>query len=484
MRAFEIVVVLVILAAAGGILFAKRITKINAALLVTVVLAMLLHGSIEHLRIQMVPAYVVALVVIIVLIKRWLTPSGITKLKPLSLLKKGLLSLLVLLFTGVSVFASSLLPVFTMPQPTGNYGIGTISSHLIDESRREALSTNANDKRELMINVWYPIDRDKAEGKATEHYPSEIGEAISLVFGIPKQLFSHVTLISTHVVSGSEISKAQVNYPVVLFSPGVLSTRFQSITAIEELVSHGYIVVGMDHPHTSAKVAFPDGRNIFFGPEPTLSTSEETYEHNVKEIGIRADDAQFVLDTLTEWNKNDPNGLFQGKFDLDHVGIFGHSYGGATTAEALAQDERFKAGVSLEGGFWGTVSHVGLKQPFMYIMTGGTAKSLDPSNPDKDNVFFAEFASDLDSTMAKSTNDTYYLTVDHFIHQSFTDIALLSPKLFAKEIDPVHNIDITRSYVRDFFNKYLKGQDTRLLEGPSPAYPEVQFDDVYTKRRD
>jgi pimeloyl-ACP methyl ester carboxylesterase len=35
--------------------------------------------------------------------------------------------------------------------------------------------------------------------------------------------------------------------------------------------------------------------------------------------------------------------------DLDRVWIFGHSYGGATTAEALAQDKRFKAGVSLEG---------------------------------------------------------------------------------------------------------------------------------------
>ncbi|WP_205516802.1 hypothetical protein [Paenibacillus sp. SYP-B3998] len=67
--------------------------------------------------------------------------------------------------------------------------------------------------------------------------------------------------------------------------------------------------------------------------------------------------------------------------------------------------------------------------------------------------------------------------------QSFTDIALISPSLFAKHIDPVHNIDITRSYVKAFFDQYLKGEQQALLNGPSPKYPEVKFDEGYTKKR-
>lgn len=481
MRVLEVIVILVILAATGAILFGKRNRRLDVVMRLTVVLAMLLHGVIDHVRIQMVPAYAVALVLMIVLIRRLIKPHSDIRSK--SLLIKSLLSIVVLAFSGVSVYMSQLLPVFSMPEPTGSYAIGTIAQHLTDESRAEKSSADLNVKRELMVNVWYPVDKDTTKGKSVEHYPSELGEAISLVFGIPKQLFSHVTQIPTHVVDGAVLSATEANYPVLLFSPGIRSTRFQSMTAIEELVSHGYIVVGIDHPYTSAKVVFPDGRAIFYEPEPSFPTSAGFYENNVKNVGIRVADAQFVLDTLTQWNTKDPNGLFQGKLDLDHVGIFGHSYGAATATEALAQDKRFKAGVSLEGGFWGDVAHTGLQQPFMYIMSGGTAKSLDPSNTKKDKVFYEEFAPDLKSVMTKSTNDTYYLTVDHLFHQSFTDIALISPSLFAKDIDPVHNIDITRSYVRAFFDEYVRGEHSPLLEGPSSEYPEVEFDPLYTKKK-
>ncbi|MFU1795200.1 prolyl oligopeptidase family serine peptidase [Paenibacillus azoreducens] len=481
MRVFEIIVILADLAVAGGILYIRKNRRLDAGLLTFSVLALLLHGIIEHFRIQMVPAYAVSLALIIVLIRRLVKPGGI--IKPRSLLKKSLLSIVVLVFAGVSVGLSILLPVFTMPEPTGSYAIGTVSRHLTDESRQETLSSDPDDKRELMVNIWYPVDRNQAVGKPKEHYPSEVGEAISLVFGIPKLVFSHVTEIPTHVVYGAELSAAENKYPVLLFSPGVRSTRFQSMTAIEELVSHGYIVVGMDHPYTSAKVEYPDGRAVFYEPDPAYPTSAEVYEQNVKGVGIRVADARFVLDMITKWNENDPDHMFEGKLDLERVGIFGHSYGGATTAEAMAQDSRFKAGVSLEGGFWGTVSHTGLKQPFMYLMTGGTAESLQPTTVKKDKVFYEEFAPDLDSVMTKSTNDTYYLTIDHFFHQSFTDIALLAPAMFAKEMSAEHNIDITRSYVRAFFDQYLKDERQDLLEGPSSDYPEVQFDGKYTKRR-
>ncbi|MCR8656545.1 alpha/beta hydrolase family protein [Paenibacillus endoradicis] len=370
-----------------------------------------------------------------------------------------------------------------MPEPTGTYAIGTLSWQLTDEEREETLNPESGGKREMLVNVWYPADPDQVKGKSRESYPGELGEAISLVFGIPKQLFNYLTLVSTHVVEGAELSMTETSYPVLLYSPGIRSTRFQSMTTIEELVSHGYIVVGIDHPYTSAKVSLSDGRDIYYVPEPEFTTSAEVYENNVTGVGIRAEDARFVLDTLTEWNQKASGGMFAGKLDLDRVGIFGHSYGGATTAEAMALDERFKAGVSLEGGFWGTVSHTGLKQPFMYMMTGETANSLDPSYSDKEVVFYDEFAPDLDFVMRNSTKDTYYLTVDKMFHQSFTDITLLSSMFDRTKIGSFHNIDITRSYVRAFFDQYLKSEHQSLLEGDSSRFPEVKFDQTYTHKR-
>lgn len=483
MRGLEIVVIVVILAATAGILLMKRDRRLDTGMLLAVIIAMGLHGVIEHCRIQMAPAYAAVLGLLIVLILRLVKQERSIRPKKFRKLLKSLQLIGVLILSGVSVYLSELLPVFTLPEPTGNYAIGTIARQLTDESRDETLSAEDGDKRKLMVNVWYPVDPEDAQGLKKEHYPSALGEAVSLVFGLPKQLFSYLTDVPTHVVDGAQLSAREASYPVLLFSPGIRSTRFQSMSVIEELVSQGYIVVGMDHPYTSAKVTYPDGHSVYYEPDPEFDTAAELYAHNVTGVAIRAADASFVLDTLTGWNTQDPNGLFQGKLDLSRAGIFGHSYGGATTAETLALDKRFKAGVSLEGGFWGEVAHTGLQQPFMYVMSGNTAQSLDPSVTKKDKVFYEEFAPDLESVMTRSTGDTYYLTVDHFIHQSFTDIALLSPALFANGIDPVHTVDITRAYVRAFFDQYFKNEPQALLAGPAAAFPEVRFDQTYTQKR-
>ncbi|OMF40816.1 lipase [Paenibacillus sp. BGI2013] len=489
MRILEWILVIVTVISAVVIWVAPKHRVVGGGTLSALALAILLHGGMDHFRLQLLPTYIVAFVLLIVLsVQLWKSRRNIQntqkqKQKRRSWFKIILASILVLALSAGTMVLTSLFPAFTMPESTGSFAIGTFSQQLTDDSREETKSVEPGDKRELMINVWYPVDQETAKGLPLEHYPAELGEAISLVFGIPPVVFSYLDTIPTHVVKGAEVSAAQSKYPVLLFSPGIRSTRFQSMTAIEELVSNGYIVVGIDHPYTSAQVTFSDGDVASYQPDPDFPTSKELYQYNIKGIGIRAEDASFVLDTLTQWNSHDPNQLLEGKLDLDSVGIFGHSYGGATTAEALAQDDRFKAGLSLEGGFWGKVSTTALKQPFMYIMSGGTAKSLDPDATAKDKVFYPEFEPDLDRVMSNSLNDTYYLTVENLFHQSFTDISLISPKMFARGMTPEHNVDITRSYALAFFDRYLKGKEQPLLQGSSAQFPEATYDATYTKIR-
>ncbi|PYE42784.1 lipase [Paenibacillus barcinonensis] len=493
MRLFEWIFVLVTIVAALGLPFYPKRKKLATGMLSALIIAFLLHAVIDSLRVMLLPSYIVAVILFILFIFRLMRSSrrgaGLTSTpyKKRSRVQTWLRGLLIFILAAFSGVGSGLLtryfPAFTMPEPTGQFAMGTFSQRLVDESREETLSPEIGDKRELMINVWYPVDPQAAKGIKPESYPAELGEAISLVFGIPPKVFSYLNTIPTHVVKGAAMSKANSTYPVVLFSPGVRSARFQSMTAVEELVSHGYIVVGMDHPYTSAQVTFPDGHAVSYEAGPKFATSQELYQYNVEGVGIRAADARFVLDTLEQWNVNDPNHVLEGKLDLNHTGIMGHSYGGATAAEALAQDERLHAGLSLEGGFWGTVSKTALKQPFMYIMSGETAKSFDPKASAKDKVFYPEFEPDLKHVMTSSLNDTYFLTVDGFFHQSFTDIALISPRLFAKHMPAEHNIDITRSYALAFFDRYLKGEAQPLLQGSSAKFPEASYDQEYTKIR-
>ena len=80
--------------------------------------------------------------------------------------------------------------------------------------------------------------------------------------------------------------------------------------------------------------------------------------------------------------------------------------------------------------------------------------------------------------MARANTDVYNITVSGSIHEDFTEFPLLFP-LFRKTIGPPESIDsqkmlkIMNAYTLAFFNKYLKGIDSPLLDGPSPDFPEV-----------
>ncbi|GHO69804.1 hypothetical protein KSC_086960 [Ktedonobacter sp. SOSP1-52] len=54
----------------------------------------------------------------------------------------------------------------------------------------------------------------------------------------------------------------QARYPVLIFSPGMGLLPTDYTTLIEDLVSHGYIVVGIAPTYSASAVAFADGRVV------------------------------------------------------------------------------------------------------------------------------------------------------------------------------------------------------------------------------
>ncbi|WP_172199570.1 alpha/beta hydrolase family protein [Saccharibacillus qingshengii] len=378
-----------------------------------------------------------------------------------------------------------LFPVFTMPEPRGPYAIGTFEAHLTDPSRQESRRGTAPlgaGAREVPVTVWYPADPVDAEAAGgPEHYPASLGECMALVFGLPQRLFGHLEQVATHTFRDIPLSAEDSAYPVLLFSPGIRSTRFQSLMLIEELVSRGYIVVGMDHPYTSARVQLADGSEALYMHEPVFGQSHERYEYNVGEVAVRAKDARFVLDTLEAWNTAGSGHLLCGRMDLERAGILGHSYGGATAAEALGSDGRFAAALSLEGGFWSETPQKPLARPFMYLFTGGTQQSLDPKQPKKEKVFFEEWQEDAQRVMRSGQSDRLFAVIEPFFHQSFTDVAFVSPQLFARQLTPERTAEITSTYSAAFFDRYLKGIPSNLLGQDQPQFPEVRYDPALTR---
>ncbi len=380
-----------------------------------------------------------------------------------------------------------LFPVFTLPEPTGPYAIGTFEEHLVDGSRQEnrrGTLPEGDGPREVPLTVWYPADTSAAVAAQPERYPAALGECLSLVFGLPRRWFGHLSRVSTHAFRRLPLSGGESAYPVLLFSPGIRSTRFQSLTLVEELVSRGYIVIGMDHPYTSAEVKLQGGRAAAYVHEPSFAHSSELHAYNVGEIAVRTADTRFVLDTLERWNAAGSGHPLSGRLDLERAGLLGHSYGGAMAVQALAADERFAAALSLEGGFWGEAPSGPLERPFMYLLTGETERALDPNDPKREKVVYPEWTEEAEQAMGSSRSDTLFAVVEPFYHQSFTDVAYVSPRLFARKATPERTSEITRAYAVAFFDRYMKSIRSELLGQDSEAFPEVRYDRKLTRIAD
>ena len=85
-------------------------------------------------------------------------------------------------------------------------------------------------------------------------------------------------------------------------------------------------------------------------------------------------------------------------------------------------------------------------------------------------------------TMSSVTN-AYWVKLASTVHGNFADSDLIVDSASLKVgwgtpmsgqfLPPARASQIVRAYLLSFFNKFLQGQDDHLLDGPSPAYPEV-----------
>lgn len=272
---------------------------------------------------------------------------------------------------------------------------------------------------------------------------------------------------------------------------------------MEELASHGYIIFSLSAPYDSWVVIFPNDRVIrgkFLKANPDQSEEEKEREKKGQEIvdrlqkstdiaerkaimrelfaldpdkimdkllAARVADARFTLDELARMNAGEKQSPFQGKLDLDRVGIFGMSLGGAVTGQVCLEDVRFKAGVNLDGTQFGTLIDSNLHQPFMFMNSG---ESKDHN----------------DFVYDRTTNITYSVTIKGSSHMDFTDMFFTSPivKKFNKKAIPDSRMHrVTNAYLVAFFDKFLKGKESPLLDGPSEDFPEVVFKIVNTPER-
>jgi predicted dienelactone hydrolase len=357
-----------------------------------------------------------------------------------------------------------------LPSPTGSYRVGRNEFDWIDSSRTDPFSDRPGEKREILVWVWYPADAAQG-GHAAPYLPPAWIKARDADAGIGKYIESDTSAIQTHSFENIPVSGSQTTYPVILMQPGMGPGPADYTIFAENLASYGYIVVGINQAYTSNLVVFPDGRAVRRSESGTIPDDADaaTVDSDAGRIGkVWTDDAVFVMDQLQALNA-DPSGLFHNRLDLAHIGLFGHSFGGATAASVCKLDRRCKAGADLDGTLFSYQAKGTFQTPFMFMAEDGCGKDC----------------ATMHESFTDSQADASYLSVLGTGHFNFSDLPLrwLPPVRFlfrqAGYIGAIglrRGLEISNAYLVAFFDRYLKNINSDLLQSSSSAYPEVQFE--------
>src|SRR5882724_7505158 len=273
-----------------------------------------------------------------------------------------------LLVAGLAAAGVALLTAFVpaLPEPTGPHKVGSEIFRWTDGQRLETLTANPSDHRQVIAQAWYPSDASK--GRAVPYFEAQ-GHLPGAIGGMPSFMFGSFGDIATHASVGAPISAAHKTWPVLLFSPGLSLPREMYTALCADLASRGYVVVALSAPYESAVSVLAGGQVVeqtthpdVMGPPPHPALE--------RLIDIRTADSSFVLDQLSRLAQLEPNSPLAGHLDLGHVGIAGHSLGGATAVQVMAADPRFRIGVNLDGKLFGTEPDARLDRPFLWIQSG------------------------------------------------------------------------------------------------------------------
>jgi len=477
MRTFEIILLLIV--SILPFYISSNIYHQNKKLPLIIICGILaLHFILEGYRWQMIPIYFISLILLGCLIKGYSFFKG-------GWFRKSMSAFLLLLCLGFGGMLSSILSVFTLPVPTGNHSVGAQYLHLKTD-QEETITSEDGDKRELMIKAWYPANLNNEKKEAYLNDGDRVGFATK--YGLSKSTFNYLNHVKTNTYESPFVADGR--FPVLIFSHGSYSKASGYYGLIQEIVSHGYIVLSINHTYESVGSLFPNGEIKLYDSDYDRKYNNQAMaemswkamegykqaknweeQHSAIEDCLRnyiaaditrrwANDFSLVIDQLDDWNTST---FLSNKMDLSKLGVFGHSQGGSAAGQALLDEEKIKAGINIDGVQWGEMIDTMMTKPFALI-----SSDWPESHPNFNEHAFQN----------GSTKDFYNAKILNSGHSSFMDIPLMINLSLVNEagtINPNKAIELTSTMVLQFFDKYLMNEPNDLLKLPK-EFPELEVE--------
>ena len=437
-----------------GLFFYKRIVSRRQAsfLLVGTILLVVFHLFFGFIRWQLYTFYVLYILLFlynsIELVGQKLVHSRVR----FSLMITTSI-LLVLSFLLVAAF-----PVYQVPETTGTYEVGTKTYELQDESREELYSDEV-DVRRFIVQAHYPIDTSTGYQKAKWIEDGrDVTRALAEDNGLPFFALDHIVEIDSNSYLGAPLSETSPTYPIVVISHGWRGFRNLHTDLAEELASYGFVVFSIDHTYGSVATVFEE-ETVYLNLDalPEAPTREGFLEHANRLVNTYALDVVSTLDFLEELNVGGIDPMFDGRLDLDRIGLMGHSTGGGADVQVALEDERIRSVLGLDA--WveplndETIA-LGLDVPSLFLRSGSWEEG--DNNPP------------LYKIMNESTSLSKLYQIDGTTHFDFAMVYMYSPLTkyigFTGSVESERLTRLLREIMLDFFDETLLGSDVDLYD--------------------
>ncbi len=371
-----------------------------------------------------------------------------------------------IVLSGFFYFSPILKP---LPKPSGPHTIGLAHYFFKDETRNELYSINASEKQAIVLNIWYPTLQTK--GKKAPYTGSKMpfikkiyAEKTNIPYWLSSLLLRN---LKTHAFENAAVSNAQTSYPVILFSHGLFGEPTEFYGALcENLASHGFIVVGIDHPYfnlitlrLNGDIATSSNLETAF----THMSPQEQYIFQNETIEVYKKDMSFTINELEKLNNN-LSSIFFKRFDLNKIGVAGHSAGGTAAIEFCRSDNRCKAAADLDGWYDQAIGQNPINKPLLLLFA---SKSIEVSEPSLEYLKRKQLTKDQYFEREQKISDHRERLCDSPIcsmivlpgltHGSFSDLVLFKwPLRSWNDPDSYKTLALINHELATFFKMYLQ----------------------------
>ncbi len=409
---------------------------------------------------------------------------------------KILLLLSLLISTNLVVASNELNDSINIPRspsllmPKGQYSVAVkdftlINSYLCPDpffsiaTSWAYVDSNLKHCHQMKLKIYYPINKAKIQSPYNPYVMSAWRDDIvhKAVSDFDQKELKHVLPMINNIKSYVALDGSIVpgKFPLIIFQPGFTYSTSDYENYITSLVSHGYIVLGINSYYNTSMMV---GSKNLKSNEPESPSNLFLKNANAD---VAQSDLKYVLDNIHGMQKHSTDPIFQ-QMDLTRIGAFGHSLGAFSIYKNSVSSAKLSAAIALDligGKDFSDYKETSI--PFLFFRSAGASKAEMAIFGKKSRFYLGENEYLLFcSTNIK--NDNYSM------HNSFQDLATLQYNHVAafdfrlnkvkpyKVLGYVNGYSFTNEVNQEmllFFDYFIKGKPVTVWNKCSSNYKDM-----------